>query len=222
MSRSLSGLGLPTVFLLVPIFAALPAVGEAADWTVEFFVGVPLGFPASLTIRQAGRPDIDLRARYETRPFQKPLYYGWRIGRWTGDRGWEVELLHDKLYLVDRPPEVQEFSISHGFNLVTLNRAWERGGVVYRVGAGAVITHPENAVRGKALPQDGGLLGWGYHLSGPTAQAAAEKKFVLRGDLFLPVEGKVTASFARVPVEGGSADVPYAAVHGMAGLGAGR
>ena len=89
-------------------------------------------------------------------------------------------------------------------------------------GAGAVVAHPESTVRGKALSQDGGPFGRGYHLSGPTAQAAAEKKFGADGDLFVPVEGKLTASFARVPVADGSADVPRAAVHGLAGLGVGR
>ncbi len=91
-----------------------------------------------------------------------------------------------------------------------------------RAGAGVVVAHPENAVRGKALPQDGGLLGWGYYLAGPTLQAAVEKQIRLKGDLFLPVEGKATASFARVPVADGSADVPHAALHGLAGLGVGR
>ncbi len=141
---------------------------------------------------------------------------------WDGSRGWELELVHDKLYLVDGPAEVGAFSISHGFNLLTVNRAWEAGGLVRRLGAGAVVTHPENTIRGKALPEDGGLLGWGYYLSGPTVQAAVEKRFRVRGDLFLPVEGKATASFARVPVADGSADVPYAALHGLAGLGIGR
>ncbi len=209
---------------LLPILllSAAPSGTAAADWTFELFVGIPFGFPSPLTIRQAGRPDITARARYESRPFRKPIYYGWRIGRWDGSRGWEIELLHDKLYLADKPREVDEFAISHGFNLLTVNRVWERGGLVRRAGAGAVVAHPENTIRGKALPEDGGLLGWGYHLSGPTVQAAVEKRFRARGDLFLPIEGKATASFARVPVAEGSADVPYAALHGMAGLGMGR
>ncbi len=204
------------------LVGASPSGAVAADWTVEIFVGIPLGLPSPLTIRQAGQPDIAVRARYESRPFRRPIYYGWRIGRWDGSRGWELELVHDKLYLVDKPGDVGEFAISHGFNLVTVNRAWEHGGVVGRVGAGAVVAHPENTIRGKPLPEDRGLLGWGYYLTGPTVQAAVEKKVRIRGDLFLPVEGKATASFARVPVADGSADVPYAALHGLAGLGIGR
>ncbi|MGE5189763.1 MAG: hypothetical protein ACM3NF_06870 [Gemmatimonadota bacterium] len=197
------------------------ACAAAADWTVEFRVGIPLGFPSPMTIRQAGQPDLKLRARFRSRPFRSPIYYGWRIGRWEGHRGWEVELVHDKLYLVDGPAEIGAFAISHGFNLLTVNRAWDREGVVVRVGAGAVVAHPENTVRGKELPGDGGLLGRGYDLSGPTVQAALEKRIRARGDFFLPVEGKATASFARVPVADGTADVPYAALHALAGVGIG-
>lgn len=212
---------LVAALLPVLLLASAPPA-TSADWTFELFVGVPFGFPAPLTIRQSGRPDIAARAHYESRPFRKPLYYGWRIGRWDGDRAWELELVHHKLYLAEPPGEVQEFAISHGYNLVTVNRARERGGLVRRAGAGVVVAHPESTVRGKALPQDRGLLGWGYYLAGPTVQAALEKRIRLHGDLFLPVEGKATASFARVPVADGSADVPYAALHGLAGLGVGR
>ncbi len=212
----------PAVLLLALLAVAAPRGAAAADWTVELFVGVPLGIPCPLTVRQAGQPDIAVRARYESRPFWTPIYYGWRVGRWDGSRGWELELVHDKLYLANGPPEVGEFAISHGFNLLTVNRAWERGGLVRRAGAGIVVAHPENTVRGKTLPGDGGLLGWGYYLAGPTVQAALEKRLRIRGDLFLPVEGKATASFARVPVADGSADVPRAALHGVAGVGLGR
>ncbi len=212
------------VLALFPLLllAAAPPGAAAADWTFEVFVGVPFGFPSTLTIRQSGQPDIAARAHYESRPFRTPLYYGWRVGRWDGDRAWELELVHDKLYLAGPPPGVEEFAISHGYNLVTVNRAWEHGGLVRRVGAGVVVAHPENTVRGKRLPENGGLLGWGYYLAGPTVQAAVEKRVRLRGDLFLPVEGKATASFARVPVADGSADVPHAALHGLAGFGIGR
>ncbi len=212
------------VLVLLPLLllAAAPPGAAAADWTFEFFVGVPFGFPSTLTIRQSGQPDIAARAHYESRPLRTPLYYGWRVGRWDGDRAWELEFVHDKLYLADPPAGVGEFAISHGYNLVTVNRAWEHGGLVRRAGAGVVVAHPESTVRGKRLPENGGLLGWGYYLAGPTVQAAVEKRIRLRGDVFLPVEGKATASFARVPVADGSADVPHAALHGLAGLGIGR
>jgi hypothetical protein len=71
---------------------------------------------------------------------------------------------HDKLYLSNPTKEIEQFAISHGFNRITLNRSMERGDVIWRVGAGVVITHPENTVRGRRVPEDEGILETGYHL----------------------------------------------------------
>jgi hypothetical protein len=43
--------------------------------------------------------------------------------------------------------------------------------------------------------------------------------YLWRG-VFVTLEGKLTASFARVPIDAGSADVPNIALHGLFGLGA--
>lgn len=202
----------------------LPSPAHAFEnrWTAEFFIGVPFNFPAPLTIRQSGSEDIRLRARYVSKPFERPIYYGWRIGNWRGDNGWELELVHDKLYLSGKPDDVQVFSISHGFNLLTLSRSRERGGMVERLGAGVVITHPETTIRGKRFPEEGGILNRGYYVSGPTVQAAVGKQFRIREDFFVPAEGKASASFARIPVADGNADVTNLSVHGILGLGHGR
>jgi len=203
--------------------AALPAA--CAGWegfAFQLSAGVPFSFPAPLTIAQAGEPKVRLTARYRAKPFESPFYYAVRVGRWRGDRAWEVELVHDKLYLENPPPEVQGFSISHGFNLLTVNRAWERGGAICRLGGGVVVAHPESTVRGRRFPERGGPFGGGYFIPGPTAQAAAEKRFALGRGLAGALEGKVTASWARVPVEGGHATVPDVAVHGLVGVGFAR
>lgn len=199
-----------------------PSLAAEARWTFEFFVGIPLNFSAPLTIRQSGQPDIRIHARYDAKPFERPIYYGWRIGNWRGDNGWELELVHNKLYLANAPEEVQVFSISHGFNLLTVNRSRERGGVVERLGAGVVLTHPESTVRGKRFPEEGGIFNWGYFLSGPTVQASAGKQIRIREDFFAPAEGKLSASFARIPVADGNADVANFSLHGVFGLGFGR
>ncbi|PWB64998.1 MAG: hypothetical protein C3F14_06030, partial [Deltaproteobacteria bacterium] len=201
---------LSTLFFYLPS----PSLAAEVDWTFEVFVGVSFSFPAPLTIRQSRQPDIRLHARYDSKPFERPIYYGWRIGHWRGDNGWELELVHDKLYLANAPDNVQVFSISHGFNLLTLNRGRERGGIVERLGAGVVVTHPETTVRGKRFPEDGGIFNWGYFLSGPTVQASAGKRIRIREDFFAPAEGKLSASFARIPIADGDADVTNVAVHG--------
>ncbi len=202
---------------LVPVSCAF-----AADrWSLQFFGGAPFHFNLPLTIEQSGQPDLKPTGKYESRPFEVPFYYAWRVGAWEGNRAWEIELVHDKLYLKDKPPEVQEFSISHGFNLLTVNRAWLEKGFIFRAGLGVVITHPESTVRGRSHSEDGGIFD-GYYLSGPTAQGAVEKRFHILDWLTASLEGKVTASYAWVPVEGGHADVPNLAVHGLFGLGVER
>ncbi len=205
--------------LLLAFFAA-PSGALAADrWALQLFGGAPYSFNLPLRIHQSGQPDLSVTGNYESRPFETPYYYAARVGAWTADRAWELELVHDKRYLKDKPPEVGEFAISHGFNLLTVNRAWEAKGFIVRTGLGVVITHPETTIRGRTDPQDGGIFD-GYHLSGPTAQGAVEKRFRLGRWLIVSLEAKVTATYAWIPVEGGHADVPDVAVHGLFGLGA--
>lgn len=211
-------LGTASLFLLLLAAGAVRAGAEDA-WTFQLFGGAPYNLTTPLRIRQSGQAEIKLDARYKSEPFTSPLYYAWRIGRWREQAAWELELVHNKLYLKNKPAEVQEFSISHGFNLLTANRAWMRGGFIYRAGAGVVVTHPENTIRGKTLPEDRGLFSGGYYISGPTLQISAEKRFRIRKGLFAALEAKLSASYARVPVEDGRADVTNVAVHGLFGLG---
>lgn len=200
---------------LCTIALLLAAAPVSAQWTFQVYVGDAVNLETSLEIRQEGSPPIELDAEYEGRGFETPLYYSLRAGR----SGWELELVHQKLFLENRPPEVQRFDISHGFNLVTVNRAWERPRFVWRIGAGAVIAHPENEVRGRELdPADTNLSG-GYHLAGPVIQAGIEKRFEVGRRWLLGVEAKASAARAEVPVAGGEAEVPNAALHLLAGFG---
>jgi len=205
--------------ILVLVALATPSGAPAAErWVLQLFGGAPYNFNLPLAIRQSGHPDLNVTGNYESRPFEVPYYYACRVGAWSGNGAWELELLHNKLYLKDKRPEIQAFAISHGYNLLTVNRAWDKNGLIFRAGLGAVITHPETTIRGLTDPQDGGIFD-GYHLSGPTAQGAVEKRFHLLRWLVVSLEGKVTATYAWIPVEGGHADVPDVAVHGLFGLG---
>lgn len=206
---------LPLVLLLVVVTSV-----KAEDrWAFEVFLGSAYNFTTPLYISQSGYDDIELNAQYDTKPAEGSPYYAWRISRWKENRAWELELIHHKLYLRNKPPEVQHFEISHGYNLLTVNRAWDKKGFVYRIGAGVVITHPETTVREKGLSTHKGILNKGFYISGFTGQVAAGKKFYLLKKLFANIEGKFTASYARIPIEDGDADVPNVAVHGLFGLG---
>ncbi len=200
---------------LWPVALLLVAAPLSAQWTFQVSVGEVANLETSLEIRQEGSPPIELDADYESQSFTSPLYYSLRAGR----SGWELELIHQKLFLENRPPEVQRFDISHGFNLVTVNRAWERRRFLWRLGAGVVVAHPENEVRGRKLdPGDTNLSG-GYHLAGPVIQAGIEKRFEVGRRWLLGIEAKASAARAEVPVAGGEAEVPNAALHLLAGFG---
>jgi hypothetical protein len=204
-----------------PLFTLTLATPLAAEegWTFQTSLGVVEHLETQLTIRQSGFEEIELDADYETRPFESPFYYSLRAGRWSGRGGWELELIHLKLFLRNRPPEVQRFDISHGYNLVTVNRGWDLGRLILRAGAGAVAAHPENTVRGRPLEGDSGGLGGGYHLTGPALQVAAEKRFALGERWLLGLEGKISAARAKVPVAGGEAEAPNVAGHALLSLG---
>jgi hypothetical protein len=207
------------LYLLLFLLLHAPLAAEEG-WTFQASAGVVENLETSLSIRQDGFEEIDVDdADYETRPFEGPLYYSLRAGRWRGRTGWELELIHQKLFLRNRPPEVQRFDISHGYNLVTVNRGWDVGRLLIRTGAGAVIAHPENEVRDLVLLAEDTNLSGGYHLAGPAVQIGVEKRFPLGESWFLGLEGKVSAAWGQVPVAGGDAEVPNVAAHVLLGAG---
>lgn len=208
------------VWAVVGVPILLWAEVACGTWSVEVFSGAQYNFPMPLTLRQDGFHDLQRWAIYDSRPFEDPIYYAWRLGIWDEDRGWEVELVHQKLFLRDRPAAVDHFEISHGYNLLLINRAWKRYGFHLHVGLGLVITHPETTVRGQRFPTNQGLLHAGYYVAGPASQVALGRRVYLWRGVFVTLEGKLTASFARVPIDAGSADVPNIALHGLFGLGA--
>jgi hypothetical protein len=191
--------------------------------TVELFAGASYSFPTPLTIRQDSEPDIRLTAHYSTRPWRDVPYYAYRFGYQDGAGAWEAELVHQKIYFENPPADVQRFEVTHGYNLLTVNRANVRpNGTTLRLGVGLVIGHPEATVRGRASSGRGGIIGKGYFLSGVTVQLAVGRRLPDHNDadgLFLEPEAKLTASWARVPIAGGSATAPNVAVHGLLGVG---
>lgn len=207
----------------VPIFfiaaaAAVRPLGATARWHLEVYGGTDHNFPIRLMVRQSGFADIVLTARYDPIPFEIPPYYDVRLGRWQGDRGWEVELVHQKLRLVNKPAAIQHFEISHGYNLIDINRAWRLKAFTVRVGAGCIMTHPESTVRGTTWNQKQGFLGLGWFISGPTGQVAVGRDLFSWRSLFLTAEGKFTGSLAWVPIVDGFAFVPNLALHGLVGV----
>lgn len=186
---------------------------EFSQWELEiFYPGSALNLPTELTIQQNGQEKITLVAEYDTKPFKESPYYAFRVGKWNKKSAWEVELVHHKLYLENPPEEIQHFEISHGYNLITLNRAWKVKGFIIRIGGGIVLAHPETVVRGKRLGGYSKKLIDGFYISGPTFQAAIARTF-----WSFIVESKFTSSYARVPIWDGHAEVPNLAIHFLVG-----
>lgn len=208
--------------LSVVCLGATRANAQSARWSAELFAGSAFNVPTPLTIRQPNERELRFIARYATRPWSGSPYYAYRVGRWVAERAWEFELVHHKLYLTTRLSEVERFEISHGYNLLFVNRAGTFGRGVLRAGAGIVIAHPENTVRGRALDSKRGGLGGGYYAAGAVAQLAAERRWMITRRLFIATEAKITGAYARVPVADGRAIVPNLALHALAGVGYAR
>ncbi len=193
-----------------------------ATWSAEIASGVIYNFPMPLTIQQMGYPDINMTAYYESRPFTSPWYYDLRIAKWNGDTAWEFEDIHQKIYLKNTTDDVSHFSISHGYNLFTLNRAWlTKNNYIWRVGVGLVIAHPESTIRGETNDDESGgtLNDGGYYVAGPTTMIALGRRFYVSKAFFFELEGKLTASYADVNVVNGNAYAPDVAIHANFGLG---
>ena len=207
IARAAARAGLALALLLAPT----PARGQV---TVEYFMGSALNVPTPLTISQTGFPEISLTADYAVRPLDDRMYYALRVGFWKEDTGWLVELLHHKLYLENPPPEVGAFEVTHGYNMVTINRGWRLGPYVLLAGAGPVIPHSNSVVRGQERSIDAP-----YTLAGVAAQGAVARQLQFTSWLFGSLEGKITAGWVRVPVADGDAAVPNVAFHFLAGIG---
>ncbi len=181
----------------------------------ELGFGSALNVPTPLHIHMNGQEDIDIdSAEYDDKPLYDAPYYNWRVGLWKENKAWEIELIHHKLYLMNPTPEIDYFNISHGYNLVTLNRAWDAKGAIWRLGGGFVLAHPESRIYGKELDWSNDYLD-GFYAAGPTMQATAGKRWYGWGDTFVALEAKFTASYAEVPVFDGKAYVPNLAFHAI-------
>ena len=202
------------LLIFVPVLSS-----QSAIWSFEGGGGVVYNIPTTLKIKQDGFPTIKTTAHYSTKPFKSPPYYYLRIGRWFGHSALEVELIHQKLHLNNLPPEVNDFMISNGYNLFFLNYTCLFHHFIFRIGAGPVITHPESTVRGKKFDEKGGLFNDGYFFSGPVGQLAIAHRFMLYKGLFVNLEGKFTAAWARVKIAHGHANAPNLALHGDIGIG---
>jgi len=195
-----------------------PPEHPRAGWSAEIFLGTGIDADTPLRIRQPGYPDITIKAaHWHEKSFQEAPLYTYRLSRWKQDKAWEAQMMHHKIILTNKHPDIEYFNVSHGYNFVTLNRAWLlRNGYDWRVGAGLVISHPESKIRGRKLDNTGGFvvipgLFEGFYLSGGAAMIGAGRRFYLSERTYTRLEGQFYVGYAQVPIRGGFAEVPNVA-----------
>ncbi|HEY3369430.1 MAG TPA: hypothetical protein VGK10_01200 [Prolixibacteraceae bacterium] len=207
------------IFILVWMVITVTNNKAQSRWSFELHGGDAYNVPLPLAIRQQGYPEIKLTARYYTEAFELPIYYDVRICHWQEDKSWELEFIHHKLYLENTPPEVQKFNVSHGFNMIFLNRGIQIKSFRYHAGAGIVLAHPESTVRGSEFEYSTDETDWGYFLSGPAIQMAVSRPFYLGNRFYINAEAKTTAGYGSIRIAQGNADVYNIAFHLLLGLG---
>jgi hypothetical protein len=217
--------GIGCVFLRVVLaslaLASARSTPLAAQLLIEGYLGGSYSVPTPLTIVQQSYPDLKLTAHYSTRPFNDSWYYGWRVGYFWGRKGLLFDLVHQKLYLENPPPEVQDFRVTYGYNILTLGPAWKTKHLTLNLGAGPVVGNPYSNVRGQVWTRDQGLFNAGYYFGGAALQGGAGWNFRIVGRFFLSLDARFTAAYAQVPIRSGHADVPNLAFHLLAGAGYG-
>ena len=211
------------VILFISLFfLASFGLGQAQNLSLEAMGGSALNFITPLTIHQAGYPDLQFNANYDTKPLGPyTAYYSWRIGLWKNDQAWEIQQVHHRIFLTNPPPEVQVFAIHFGYNYFLFGHAWKREGLIFHLAVGPIITNPENTIRGQKLYTSGtGLFDQGYDFSGLGFQSSISKNIYINPNLYAVLEVAFIAGWAWwVPIADGYADVPNMALHGHIGMG---
>lgn len=206
------------LFLTICVLSLFIVPAHASDQdndktkTFEVLSGDAYKFKTPMRVEQTAQPDLHFDAKFSTKPFESPLYYDIRFAKWNGDKGKELELIHDKLFLTNGPVDIQHFEVSHGFNMLMMNEAWKSNGLIFHFGAGPVIAHTESTIRDLHLNH-------GYQLSGAAIQFAVGKQFKISGNLFGTLEAKAIAGYARVGIADGHATVSDLGLHGLFGIG---
>jgi len=203
-------------FICFCLFSSIIAQ-EKRKWSFEFLPGIALVPPMPLQIEQDGFNDITRTARYKTESLQLPIYYSYRLGSCKNNRGWSLEMNHLKIFLKNTNNEIQQLSVSHGYNQVFLNHHIQKDKYTWIIGAGAVIGHPESTIRNQTYTEKGGLFNDGYYLAGIALQGAMHYPLINTKYFCLPLEAKMSAGYGTVPIVNGKAHIPVIAFHLLMG-----
>lgn len=229
---------MPRRGLACAVLALAFASASQAGWRVAAYLGGAANHQSWLRVEQPERATrLELRGvSYEGRSFEPPVYYGYRLGYFFSRFGLEAEFIHQKIYAraervvqaqgtfrgqsvtgsVPMESLVEQFSISHGLNMLLANLAWERrlgarSFLQLRLGAGPTVPHPESLIQGEGRQH--------YQLGRAAMQAAAGLELRLWRGLHALGEYKFTRTRQEVDVAAGRAETLVRSHHGVFGLG---
>lgn len=209
---------------------------SAYDYTVLLYGGMVFNANDDLTYAVSGEEDIVVKnADLSTHVTTAPPYYGFRISAWdTDDTAWEFEHTHQKLYIADAElaaadpsGKLTHWEMTDGFNFFFVNKAWKLDdtykGLVFRLGSGLVVTHPDITYDGEHRTARGNgaiTYGEGYDLSGFVLQAGVQQVFDITQSWFLSLDARFTYASAWAEDEGqGLSIIENKALHLNYGVG---
>ena len=194
---------------IISFYLLFPNHLKSQGISLELMSGIPLNVALPMVVSQQGEQDIRIKkAHFASDPFLSPIFWDWQI-QYNKDslNGFSIESIHHKLFLKNKPPEIERFGISHGYNYIFINRFFSRGNPDLKLnfGLGTVLAHPESTVRGKQFYQHNGLINWGYYFNGWAVNGGMSYQKKLFGRFFAIVHGKCCFSHSKVPIMDGSA-----------------
>ena len=210
--------GLLVLIIVVLINGPAPV---QADWALEVFGGFPVTPARTVHIKLDSGENIELYAPMKSKPFKMPFYYDQRLIHWSADgkAGWALDFMHHKLILKEPTDDVQDFQLTNGYNMLTVQRLWKMGETVLMAGAGIVITHPESTIHWRTFRETGGLFNWGYFPSGPVAIVGAGRQLRLSDMFYVAGDVRGSLSYVDVPVVEGRATMTDVSLHFFGGVG---
>lgn len=180
---------------------------------LQFFGGTALNLPTRLTVQHLDLGSVRHSATWKTDPLDQPFYWALRARWQRRDDGFELQLLHHKMYLKNNPASIDHLEITHGFNVLTVNYLRRTYPVQPRLGLGVVIPDAESIVLGE-FHQDG------YKIGGPAVLVGAGWEHALSRHVLVAVDAQFIAGWTSVDVDRGEARVSSLALHLLVGLGA--
>lgn len=131
----------------------------------------------------------------------------------------EFETIHHKLYLINKPAEVQRFGISRGYNMLILDHGMEIRKFIFCAVLGSVLLHPESTIRGMVLPRSPGFDWKEHKLKRVLLNLAFSKQIKWGKYFFVNTEAHGTVSVVNAPIVNGHARVHTVVFHLILGPG---